>query len=103
MDYCRCRLPAQNIQSVKKYGHIVIHLYLNGLFNCTAATEMLGTLPIGAILWLLLGGVFYIGGTYYYAMDKQLSRWMHSHELWHLFVIGGALSHYIYNFMYIFK
>ncbi|SDH22922.1 hemolysin III [Pedobacter terrae] len=63
--------------------------------------KMLGTLPIGAIFWLLLGGVFYIGGTYYYAKDKQLSRWMHSHELWHLIVIGGALSHYIYNYVYI--
>jgi len=65
--------------------------------------KMLGALPMGAIVWLLFGGVFYIAGTYYYAKDKQLFRWMHSHELWHVFVIGGALSHYIYNFVYIFK
>lgn len=65
--------------------------------------KMLGTLPIGAIFWLLFGGVFYISGTYFYAKDRQMFRWAHSHEIWHLFVIGGALSHYIYNYVYIFE
>lgn len=64
---------------------------------------MLDTLPVGAIFWLLLGGVFYIGGTYYYAKDKPLFGHLHSHELWHLFVFWGALSHYIYNYVYVFN
>ncbi|WP_129715587.1 hemolysin III family protein [Pedobacter sp. SYP-B3415] len=65
--------------------------------------QMSATLPGGAIFWLLLGGVFYIGGTYFYAQDRQMHRLLHSHELWHLFVAGGALSHYVYNYVYIFK
>ncbi|RYZ49222.1 MAG: hypothetical protein EOP49_16770 [Sphingobacteriales bacterium] len=65
--------------------------------------KMMTVLPPGAIAWLLLGGLFYVGGTWYYAKDKQMFRYMHSHELWHIFVIMGALAHYIYNAVYIFN
>jgi len=65
--------------------------------------EMLGILSWSAIFWLILGGAFYIGGTYYYAKDKRMNRFFHSHELWHVFVNMGALSHYIYNYVYVFK
>ena len=64
--------------------------------------KMVEVLPIAAIFWLIFGGVFYTVGTYFYAKDKQMYSWLHSHELWHLFVVGGAVSHYIYNYDYIF-
>ncbi|MCX2576306.1 PAQR family membrane homeostasis protein TrhA [Pedobacter sandarakinus] len=83
---------------------ISVSIYiLMGCLIVPLLQKMLITLSIGAIFWLLLGGVLYISGTYFYAKDKQMYRWMHSHELWHLFVIGGALAHYIYNYIYIFK
>jgi len=41
--------------------------------------------------FLLLGGVFYIAGTAFYAMKKV--KWMHS--IWHLFVIAGSVMHFI--------
>lgn len=65
--------------------------------------KMIATLPPIAFMWLFLGGIFYIGGTYYYAKDKPLNRFFHSHELWHIFVNFGALSHFIYNYVYVFK
>lgn len=65
--------------------------------------KMLQTLPTSAILWLILGGVFYIGGTYFYAKDKALNKYFHSHEIWHVFVNLGAFSHYIYNYSYVFR
>lgn len=65
--------------------------------------KIMTSLPIEATFWLLAGGLFYIGGTYYYAKDKPLHKYLHSHELWHLFVVGGALSHFIYNAAFIFK
>lgn len=40
--------------------------------------------------FLLLGGVFYIAGTAFYAMKKI--KWMHS--IWHLFVIAGSVMHF---------
>lgn len=65
--------------------------------------QILDILPISAIVWLILGGVFYVGGTYYYAKDKPLNKFFHSHELWHVFVNFGALAHFIYNYVYVFN
>lgn len=65
--------------------------------------KMIEKLPTLALVWLFLGGLFYIGGTYYYAKDKPMNRFFHSHELWHVFVNFGALSHFIYNYVYVFK
>ncbi len=63
--------------------------------------QMAEKLSASALIWLFLGGVFYIGGTYFYAKDKPLYKYLHSHELWHLFVNAGALAHFIYNYTYI--
>jgi hemolysin III len=65
--------------------------------------RLLETVPLMGLIWLFLGGVFYIGGTYFYAKDKPLYKYLHSHELWHIFVNLGALSHYIYNYGYVFS
>ncbi|WP_410221991.1 PAQR family membrane homeostasis protein TrhA [Pedobacter sp.] len=65
--------------------------------------KMIGHVSPGGFFWLFLGGVFYIGGTYYYAKDQPLHKYLHSHELWHLFVNMGALSHFVYNYVYVFK
>jgi len=65
--------------------------------------KMLQNLPWSAIAWLFIGGLFYVGGTYYYAKDKPMNRFFHSHELWHVFVNFGALSHFIYNYVYVFN
>jgi hemolysin III len=51
---------------------------------------------------MLPGGIFYVGGTVFYYKDKPLGRNIHSHEIWHLFVVAGALSHYVYNYLYLF-
>ncbi|MDR2122552.1 MAG: hemolysin III family protein [Flavobacteriaceae bacterium] len=44
-----------------------------------------------ALLFLTLGGIFYTFGTIFYAI-KQIP---YSHFIWHLFVLGGTVSHYI--------
>jgi hemolysin III len=64
--------------------------------------RMSAALPWQAIAWMLAGGIFYIGGTYFYYQDRPYKRFLHSHEIWHLFVIGGAVCHYVYNYVYLF-
>lgn len=64
--------------------------------------EMSEKLPFSAIAWMLLGGLFYVGGTFFYYKDKPMGKLLHSHEIWHLFVVAGALSHYVYNYFYLF-
>ncbi len=78
--------------------YIVMGLLIVPLLN-----EMAIKVPFEAIMWLLLGGVFYIGGTVFYYQDRAYHKWVHSHEIWHAFVVAGALSHYVYNYLYLFQ
>lgn len=87
---------------LKKTSISVFIYIMMGCLILPLIYKMLTVLPLEAIFWLLLGGVFYVGGTWYYARDKQMYKYLHSHELWHVFVILGALAHYIYNAHYIF-
>ena len=60
-------------------------------------------LSFNGFLWLMIGGVFYTVGALIYAFQKpNLSETVGFHELWHIFVMGGAFSHYImvYRFVY---
>lgn len=65
--------------------------------------------PIRAVfldsgLWLIaLGGMVYMAGFFIYFFQKP-DPWpdkLGHHEIWHLFVIGGALCHYLYMVLYI--
>ena len=65
---------------------------------CIAAIgEMLRVLPVGALVWLLIGGVVYTVGAIVYitkALDFLPGKFGF-HEVWHIFVILGALAHFI--------
>ncbi len=64
--------------------------------------ELYRNLPIEALYWLLGGGVFYIGGTYFYQANKPfISGVFGFHAIWHLCVFGGALCHYIFIYNYL--
>jgi hemolysin III len=41
--------------------------------------------------WLLAGGAFYTLGTFFYHRPSM----RYSHAIWHMFVIGGSVCHYI--------
>ncbi len=58
--------------------------------------EILNTMPTASIIWLVLGGLFYSVGAIIYItkfMDL-LPGTFGFHEVWHIFVILGAFSHY---------
>ncbi len=48
-------------------------------------------LPLGGLLWLLAGGLFYTGGTVFY-MKRSIPF---NHAIWHAFVLAGSLCHFI--------
>lgn len=52
--------------------------------------------PMGVFL-LVLGGVIYTAGIIFYIMKKH--RYMHS--VWHLFVLGGSICHYLSIQLYV--
>jgi hemolysin III len=65
---------------------------------CVAAIgEMLRVLSPWALFWLLIGGVVYTLGAIVY-ITKTMNFWPGKfgfHEVWHIFVILGALAHFI--------
>jgi hemolysin III len=63
------------------------------LFIIDPLTEALSA---GAMRWLIIGGLSYsIGAVIYATKWPNLSRHFGFHELWHLFVLGGAASHFV--------
>jgi len=61
---------------------------------------LLAAAPRGFFLWLLAGGVIYTLGAVLYATEwprvkaGATPRLFGSHEIWHLFVMGGSFAHY---------
>ncbi len=81
-------------------------LYIAMGWTCVLAfTQILNALPGAAFGWLLAGGIIYTIGGVIYAMKFPVfrARFPHfgSHELFHLFVMGGSFCHFICMFNYL--
>ncbi|MBO4982244.1 MAG: hemolysin III family protein [Lachnospiraceae bacterium] len=63
------------------------------------------TLPAQAFGWLLAGGIIYTVGGVIYALKLPLFNAKHanfgSHEVFHLFVMGGSICHFIFMYLYV--
>ena len=68
-----------------------------GWLSVMAVQEIIRTMPPAAIFWLITGGLFYSIGAIIYITKKMdiIPGVFGFHEVWHIFVILGALSHFI--------
>ena len=57
---------------------------------------VLRVLPKEGLIWLVGGGILYTVGIIFYVMKKH----KYMHFIWHLFVLGGTIMHYIFIFLY---
>jgi hemolysin III len=74
-----------------------------GWISILSMQEILRALPLGAVVWLFSGGLIYTTGAVLSAakkLDFKPGVFGH-HEVWHLFVMGGALCHYILILRYV--
>ena len=64
--------------------------------------KLFNTLPATAFAWLLAGGIIYTVGGIIYALKLPIFNEKHkhfgSHEIFHLFVMGGSICHFICMF-----
>jgi hemolysin III len=65
---------------------------LMGWLPGLAIGPMTTRLPGAVLAWLVAGGLLYTIGTLFLACDNKV-RFFHS--VWHLFVIGGSVCHFI--------
>jgi hemolysin III len=68
-----------------------------GWLSLMAIRQMLLFMPVGALVCLLLGGLFFTVGAVVYILKKPdfFPGIFGFHEIWHIFVILGCLSHFI--------
>ena len=70
-----------------------------------AMKKIIAALPPQAFGWLLAGGIIYTIGGVIYALKLPIFNSRHknfgSHEIFHLFVMGGSLCHYIVMYQFV--
>lgn len=81
-------------------------LYIGMGWTCVLAfTQILNSLPTAGFIWLLAGGIIYTIGGIIYALKLPIFNGKHeyfgSHEIFHLFVMGGSACHFILMYSFI--
>ncbi len=70
---------------------------LMGWLGISAVGQVSAALPVGAIVWLIVGGVIYTLGAVVYAtrIFNFIPGKFGFHETWHIFVLLAAMAHFI--------
>ena len=75
-------------------------LYIGMGWTCVLAfTQILNSMSRTSFIWLLIGGIIYTVGGIIYALKLPIFNSKHknfgSHEIFHLFVMGGSMCHFV--------
>jgi len=62
-----------------------------GWSGAVTIPQMSDDLSSTAVMWILIGGLFYSAGVFFYVREKM--RW--HHVIWHLFVLAGSAGHFM--------
>ena len=81
-------------------------LYIGMGWTCVLAfTQILNNMSPAAFGWLLAGGIIYTVGGVIYALKLPLFNNKHknfgSHEIFHLFVMGGSACHFVVMYAFL--
>lgn len=81
-------------------------LYIGMGWTCVLAfTQILNSMSPAAFGWLLAGGIIYTVGGVIYALKLPIFNGKHknfgSHEIFHLFVMGGSACHFIVMYAFV--
>ncbi len=75
-----------------KFEFVSLALYVGmGWMLIFMIQEMLKTLPMEILYWILMGGIFYSSGIYFYVKSHKRFH----HAIWHIFVMLGSFAHYV--------
>lgn len=81
-------------------------LYIGMGWTCVLAfTQILNNMSPAAFGWLLAGGIIYTAGGVIYALKLPIFNSKHknfgSHEIFHLFVMGGSACHFVVMYAFL--
>ncbi len=81
-----------------KYKKISLATYLGmGFISFSIIGKLYQALPAEAMILFALGGLIYCLGVFFYVQKKI----PFNHAIWHLFVLGGAASHFFMIWLYV--
>lgn len=90
---------AQEIWLAKGARVLSLVIYvLMGWLALVAVVPLWEALTPAGFGWLLAGGACYTLGIVFYAADHKVR---HGHGLWHLFVLGGSICHFVTVLLYV--
>ena len=70
---------------------------LMGWLAVVAVKPIYELVPAGAIMLIAAGGLAYTAGVFFFACNRV----PHNHAIWHLFVLGGSVCHYLAVMLYV--
>jgi hemolysin III len=82
----------QKTQVVSTVLYIVM-----GLLIISATKPLLETVPVNMLLLIIAGGLFYLVGVFFFLAPKI----RYHHTIWHLFVLGGSITHFLAILLYL--
>lgn len=74
----------------------VVFYIVMGWLIVVAARELWLRVPHEALLYIAVGGLFYTIGVIFYSWRRP-----YNHAIWHLFVLGGSICHYLAVLFYL--
>lgn len=81
-----------------KYEKFSLYLYLlMGWLIVIKIDELINLINFRGLLLVIASGLLYTIGTYFYS-SKTIK---YSHSIWHLFVLGGSVTHYFFILFYV--
>jgi hemolysin III len=84
----------QEIWFTKRSRFLSLAIYLlMGWLALLALVPLVTSLTLKGFAWIAAGGLLYTGGIYFYVAHKKGMR--HGHGIWHIFVLGGSVCHYL--------
>lgn len=74
-----------------------------GWLSLAIVVPLYNSIPLGGIVLLILGGVFYTVGAIIYGIKPEALKLKHFgyHEIFHMFILLGSLCHFISVFKYV--
>jgi hemolysin III len=82
-----------------KIGQLLIYLGMG--WACSFdLVNLKAVLPATGLYWLIAGGLVYTLGVIFYVLDHT-KYFIHSHGIWHFFVLVGSICHFIFVIGYV--
>lgn len=85
------------MRKLSKFIELPLYIIMGWLI-IFSIKDLMSVLPTGGFILLLAGGIVYTVGAVFFILHKF--RYMHS--IWHIFVLGGSVLHFLSVILYVF-